>query len=116
MMLTVKLLSLGIRRNGGQVAEVVVFIAVRDGFEIFGISAVGDSDTGELSLLCHVYCLMLLDDGIVGKLIPGDSATLFHKTNDPLCVAICVRDLIQCIFDEILIIHFALPLSGLVFV
>ena len=39
------LLFLGNSRNRGQVAEVVVFAAVGDGFEVFGISAVGDADT-----------------------------------------------------------------------
>ena len=87
-MLSVKLLSLSIRRNGGQVAEVVVFASVGDGFKVFGISTVGDADTGDLSLLCHVYCLLFFYNGIVRKLIPGDAAALFHKADDPLRVGI----------------------------
>ena len=62
-----KLLSLGIRRNRGQIAEVVVFAAVGDGFEVFGISPVGDADTGDSPLLCHIYCLLFLNNGIIGK-------------------------------------------------
>ena len=41
-------------------------------------------------------------------------AKLLDKANDPLCVGMCLRDLIQCIFDEIMIFHFTLPLSGVV--
>lgn len=33
-------------------AEVIVFAAVGDGFEVFGISPVGDADAGDLTLLC----------------------------------------------------------------
>ena len=54
-MLTVKLLSLIIRRNRGEVTKVVVFAAVGDGFEVFRITAVGNTDTGDLALLCHIY-------------------------------------------------------------
>ena len=92
-MLKVILLSLGIGRNGWQVSQIVVFVSVRDGFQVFRISAVGDADTGDLSMLCHVYCLLFFYNGIVGKLIPGDSAALFHKTDAPLCVGICLGDL-----------------------
>ena len=70
-------LSLGIRRNGWQIAEVIIFAAVGDGFEILCISPVGDADTGDLALFCHVYCLLFLYNGIIGKLIPGDPAALF---------------------------------------
>ena len=94
-MLTVKLLSLDIRRNGGQVAEVVVFTAVGDGFQVFGISTVGDAETGDLTSLSHIYCLLFFHNGIVGKLIPGDPAAFFYKTDDPLCVGICMGNLIQ---------------------
>ncbi len=93
-LLTVKLLSLGTRRNRGEVAEVVVFTTIRDGFQVFGVPTVSDADTGDLPLLCHIYCLLFCYDGIVRKLIPGDSSTLFHKTNDSLCVGTCLRDLI----------------------
>ena len=87
-------LSLGIRRNGGQVTEVVVFTAIGDGFEVFGISPVSDADTGDLTLLSHIYCLLFFNDRIVGKLIPGDSAAFFYKTDDPLGVGIGLRNLI----------------------
>ena len=93
-MLTVLFLSLNFRRNGGEIAEVVVFTAVGNRFQVFGIPTVGDADTGDLSLFCHVYCLLFFYDGIVRKLIPGDSAALFHKTNDVFCVGIGLRDLV----------------------
>ena len=38
-MLTVQILGLRFRRNGGQVAEVVVLTSIGDGFEVFGINA-----------------------------------------------------------------------------
>ena len=43
--LTVKLLSLGIRRNRGEVAEVIIFTSVGDGFEVFRFITVGNADT-----------------------------------------------------------------------
>ena len=110
-----QLLSLGFWRDRGKATEVVIFAAIGDRLEVFCISAVCDADTGNLALLCHVYCLLLLYSGIIGKLIPGDSATLFHKPDDPLCIGISLRDLIQCIFDEIMIFHLVLPLSKVVF-
>ena len=100
-----KLLSLGIRRNRGQVAEVVIFAAIGDGFQVFGISTVGDTDTGNLALLCHIYCLLFFNDRIVGKLISGDSAALFYKTDDPLCVGICLRNLIQGLLYKFFPVH-----------
>ena len=39
-------------------------------------------------------------NGIVRKLIPGDSAACFNKANDPLCVGICLRDLIQGVSEK----------------
>ena len=105
--------SLGSGRNGGQIAQIVVLAAVGDGFEVFGIATVGDADTGDLALLCHIYRLLFFYNGIVGKLIPSDPAALFHKSDDSLCVGICLRDLIQCIFDEIMILHFGItPFGG----
>ena len=60
---------MGFRRNRGEVAEVVVFASIGDGLQVFGISAVGNADTGDLALFCHVYCLLFFYNGIVGKLI-----------------------------------------------
>jgi len=102
-------------RNGGQIAQIVVLTAVGDGFQVFGVAPVGDAHTGDLALFCHFHRLLLFHDGIVGKLIPGDPAAFFHKTCDPFCIGIGLRDLIQCILDEIVIFHTALPLSGAVF-
>ena len=93
-MLKVKLLCLGFGRNRGEVTEVVVFTAIGDGFEIFGVPTVGDADTGNLALLCHIYSLLFLHNGIVGKLISGDPAAFFYKSDDPLCVGIRLRNLI----------------------
>ena len=114
-MLSVKLLSLDIRRNGRKVTEVVIFASIGDGFQVFRIAPVSDAHTGDLASLCHIHSLLLLHNRIVGKLISGDPATLFHKSDDPLGIGIGLRDLIQCIFNEIMIFHFALPLSGVVF-
>ena len=88
VMLTVILLSLGFERNRRKITKVVVFAAVGDGFQVFGICSVGDANTGDLTLLSHIYCLLLFHNGVVGKLIPGDPATLFHKPDDALCVGI----------------------------
>ena len=108
-MLTVKLLSLSIRRNGGQVAEVVIFTAVGDGLQVFRISPVGDADTGDLSLFGHIHSLLFFHNGIVRKLIPGDPAGLFYKTDDPFCVGIRLRNLIQGLFckflPKVVIVH-----------
>ena len=76
------LLSLDFWRNGGQVAEVVIFTSIGDGFEVFRISPVGDADTGDLALFCHIYCLLFLYNGIIGKLIPGNSAAFFYQPDD----------------------------------
>ena len=95
-------LSLGFWRDRGEVTEVIVFAAVWYGFEVFGIPAVGDADTGYLALLCHIYCLLFLYNGIIGKLIPGDSAAFFDKTDDVLCVGIGLRNLIQGLLYEFL--------------
>ena len=108
-MLSVKLLSLVVRRYRGEIAEIVVFAAVGDGFEVFRISAVGDADTGDLALFRHIHSLLLFYNGIIRKLIPGDFAALFHKTDDPLCVGIGTRDLVQGLFckflPKVVIVH-----------
>ena len=104
-MLSVKRLSLGFGRNRGEIAKVIVFTAIGDGFEVFRIPAVGDADPGNLSLLCHIYRLLFLYNGIIGKLIPGDPATLFHKTHDPLGIGIRLRNLIQGLLYKFFPIH-----------
>ena len=105
--------SLGSGRNGGQIAQIVVFAAVGDGFEVLRISAVGDADTGDLALLCHIHSLLFFHNGIVRKLISGDPAALFYKTDNSFCIGFGLRDLIQCIFDEIMILHFCItPFGG----
>ena len=93
-MLTVKILGLGFGRNGRKVTEVIIFTSVGDGFEVFGISTVGDADTGDSPLFCHIYCLLFLYNGIVRKLIAGDSAAFLYESDDPLCVGIGARNLI----------------------
>ena len=96
---------MGIRRNRGEVTEVVVFAAVGDGFEVFRITTVGDADTGDLTLFCHIYCLLFLYNGIIGKLIPDDSAALFYKSDDPLGIGIRLGDLIQGLFCKFLPVY-----------
>ena len=44
-MMSVKLLSLGLGRSRGQVAKIVIFAAIGDGFQVFGVPSVGDADT-----------------------------------------------------------------------
>ena len=102
-MLSVKPLSLGFGSNSGEVAEVVVFSAIGDGFQIFGITTVGDADNGDLALLCHIYRLLFFYNGIIGKLIPSNSAALFHKTDNTLCVGICLRNPIQGLLGKFLL-------------
>ena len=104
-MLSVKLLSLGSGRNRGVVAKVVILVAVGDGFQGFGISPVGDADTGDLALFCHIHSLLFFYDGIIGELIPGDSAALFDKTDDPFGVGIRLRDLVQGLLNKFISIH-----------
>ena len=100
-----KLLSLGIRRNRGQIAEVVVFAAVGDGFEVFGISTVGDAHTGDLAMLCHIHRLLLCNDRVIGKLIAGDPAALFQKPDDPFGVGACLGNLIQGLLCKLFSVH-----------
>lgn len=107
-MLTVPKLFPSFGRSGGDVTQIIVFAAIGNGFQVFAISSVSDANTGDLALLCHIYCLLFLYNGIVGKLIPGDSSTLFDKPDNPLCIGISLRDLVQCIFNEIMICHFSL--------
>ena len=104
-MLSVKPLSLGFGRNRGEIAEVVVFSAIGDGFQIFGITTVGDANTGDLALLCHVYCLLFFYNRIIRKLISGDPAALLHKPDDAFRVGICLWNLIQCLLCKFLSIH-----------
>ena len=47
--LTVKILGLGFWRNRREITEVAVFAAIGDGFQVFGISAVGDADLNDLA-------------------------------------------------------------------
>ena len=49
---------------------------------------------------CHLYCLLIFYNGIIGKLVPCDPAVLFHKANDVFCVVISLRDLIKCILKR----------------
>lgn len=81
-----QILCLSIGRNRGKVTKLVVFATVGDGYQVFGISPVGDADTGDLALLCHIYCPLFFHNGIIGKLVPGDPATFLHKTYDPLAL------------------------------
>ena len=93
-------LHLLFRGNGGEITEIVIFGAVGDGFQIFRISLVGDANARNLSLFCHVYSLLFFDNGIVGKLIPGDSAAFLHKPDDAFRVGICLWNLIQYLLTD----------------
>ena len=104
-MLSVKILCMSFGRNGGQVAEVAILTSVGDGFQVFCVSTVGDADTGDLALFCHIHRLLLLYNGIIGKLIPGDPAAFFYKTDDPLGVGIGLWNLIQGLLYKFLSVH-----------
>ena len=87
-------LHLLFRGNRGEISEIVVFASVGDGFQIFRVAPMGDAHTGNLTLLCHVHRLLLLHNGVVGELIPGDSAAFLHKPDDALCVSTGLRNVI----------------------
>jgi hypothetical protein len=108
--LAVKALCSGFGRYGGQVAQVIVFTAIGDGFEVFRISPVGDAHTSNLALFCH--SLLFFYNAIIRKLIAGNSAALFHEADDSLGIGICARNLVQCIFDETMIFHFCITPFG----
>ena len=99
-------------RNRGEIAEIVVFAAVGDGFQIFRISTVGDAHTGDLSLLCHIYRLLFFNDRIVRKLVPGNFAALLHKPDDPLGIGICLGNLIQGLLYKVLSVHLSITPFG----
>lgn len=105
----------GLGRNRWQVTQIVVFAAVRDGFQVLRITPVGDTNSGKLPLLCHIHSLLLLHNGVIGKLVSGDPATLFYQAGNPLRIGICLGNLIQCVPDKIAVFHDALPLSEVVF-
>lgn len=46
------------RGNRGEIPQIVIFVSVGDGFQIFRTPAVGDADTGDSPLLGHVYCML----------------------------------------------------------
>ena len=83
---TLAVIILGMGRNRWQVTQVVTLATFRNGFEVFSIATGGNADTGDLALLRHIHSLLFFYNGIIGKLIPGDSATLFDKPND--CLAL----------------------------
>ena len=85
---------LGLRRNRGEIAEIVVFNPIGDGFQVFCITPVSDPDTGNLPLLGHIYSLLFLNDGIIGELITSDPAAFFYKTSDVFGVGFCLWNLI----------------------
>ena len=105
-MLPVKLLSLGDRRNRGKVAEVVVFTAIGDGFQVFGITPVGNAHARDLPLLCHGNGFGFRNKGFVGQLIPRDPAAFLHKPYDAFRIGAGLGDLIQCMFYEIVLFQF----------
>ena len=57
-----------------------------------------DVDVSILILLCYDHRPQLLHNGIVGKLVAFDHATLFQQTNDIYCVDSSLRDLIEDFF------------------
>ena len=107
--------SLGSRRNRREISEVIIFAAIGDGFQVFGVPSVGDADTEDLPLFCHIHSLLFFHNGIVGKLLPGVPAALFHQTDDPLCIGIGLRDLIQGLLYKFFSVHTSIPPFCVVF-
>ncbi len=83
--------------------KVFILVTVGDGFQIFRVSPVGDADTGDLALLCHIYRLLFFHNGIIRQLIPSDPAAFLYKACNALGVGICLWDLIQCLFRKFLL-------------
>ena len=101
-MLTVHIL---VRGNRGEIAKIVILTAIGDGFQVLGISPMGDAHTGDLALLCHTDRLLFFHNGIVRKLIPGDPATFLDQSDDPFCVGIRLGDLIQGLLYKLFSVH-----------
>ena len=53
-MLSVILLSLGISKNRGQVARILILGAIGEGVRVFHISTVGEANNGDLPLIRDV--------------------------------------------------------------
>lgn len=58
-MLSVILLSLGISKNRGQVAQIIILGAIGEGLRVFRISTVGEANTGDLPLIRYVLCIVV---------------------------------------------------------
>ena len=67
-----------------QIAQIVIFTAVGNGFKIFCVTSVGDAYAGDLPLFGHIDCLLLFYNGVVRELVPGDLAAFFLQ--DRQCV------------------------------
>ena len=89
----------------GQVAQIVVFTTIGDGFQIFGISPMGNAHTGDLPLPCHVYGLLLFYDRIVRQLIAGDPAAIFHQPYDALGVCLGLGNLIKRVLNQMVFFY-----------
>ena len=81
--LAAEILGSGFRRNGGQVAEIVVSTAIGDGFEVFRIATVGNADTFEA--IEAKYHILPIECEIGGMY----ESTLFIET--PVKPIICTR-------------------------
>ena len=98
-------LCLGFRGNRGKIAQIVIFAAVGDSFQVFRVSPVGDAYTCDLALLCHGNSLRLGNEGFIRQLVPGDSTAFLHKSYNAFCIGAGLWNLIQCILDEIVLSH-----------
>ena len=90
-------LHLLFRGNRGQISQIVIFGAIGYGFQVFGITPVGNAHARDLPLLCHGNGFGFRNKGFVGQFISGDPAAFLHKSDDALRIVICLRNLIQCI-------------------
>ena len=75
-------------RRGGQVAQIVGFIAVRERTEIFAAVAAGDCHASNSPLFCQSHTFPLGKDTAIGQFIAGYFAVFADQAGDGLCVLV----------------------------
>ena len=85
----------GLAGYGGEVSQVVVFRAVGQGFQVFGVFPVCDAYAFDFSVFCKADAFLFGDGGAVGKLVAGDASAAFYKSYDFFGIAFGLRDVIQ---------------------
>ena len=67
---------------GGKIAEVIVLRIVRQGFQIFGIPVVGDTDAADLTVFGKGYTFLTTHKAIIGKAVAGDGSIFLHQSGN----------------------------------